>query len=200
MRHWLFHPILFYPLALAFAALVIGLSIQPQAWPRPPAPVAGNVEQQILVLDGSAFDTPDPGIGQNMTITRDFLGRPRSLRIAQIPAQPAPRADEHGVRVLLAAESATLLRGQPVVVEVSYTPLPFNAASGLAVSLRGDGASGWVSQQAPPQQGVLRFDLPANPSANALGLRALSDGTDQAYGLEITRIKIWPRPPGPPTS
>ncbi len=199
MRHWLFHPIIFYPLAALLAALVIALSVQPQAWPRPPAPVAGAVAQANLVLEGSAFDAPDPGAGQHMHVARDFWGQPQSLRIAQAPNQPAPRTDEHGVRLLLTPASAELLRGKPIAVEVSYNPLPINAASGLAVSLRGDGAADWVSQPAPPQPGVLRFELPASANANAIGLRALSGGTDQAYGLEITRIRASPLriPPAP---
>ncbi len=198
MRHWLFHPIIFYPLAALFAAFVIAVSLKPQAWPRPPAPVTGAVAQETLVLERDAFNTPDPGAGQHMTVTRDFWGRPQTLRIAQLPNQPAPTSDEHGVRLMLTPASAALLQGKPLLVEVSYHPLPINAATGLAVSLRGNGASDWVSQSVPPQPGRLRFELPASAAANAIGLRALSEGTDQAYGLEITRIRVSPRPAPPP--
>jgi hypothetical protein len=34
--------------------------------------------------------------------------------------------------------------------------------------------------------------LPAQSTVNAIGLRAVSTGSDQAYGLEITRIRIIP--------
>ena len=198
MRHWLFHPVIFYPLAALFAAFVIAVSLKPQAWPRPPAPVAGAIAQDALLLERDAFNAPDPGAGQHMTVTRDFWGRAQSLRIAQLPNQTAPSSDEHGVRVMLAPEGAALLQGKPLLVEVTYNPLPINAATGLAVSLRGDGASDWVSQPAPPQPGRLSFELPASADANAIGLRALSEGTDQAYGLEITRIRVSPRPAPPP--
>ena len=198
MRHWLFHPVIFYPLAVLFAALVVAVSLKPQAWPRPPAPVTGAITQETLVLERDAFNTPDPGAGQHMTVTRDFWGRPQTLRIAQLPNQPAPASDEHGVRLMLAPASASLLQGKPLVLEVSYNPLPINAATGLAISLRGEGASDWVSLPVPPQPGRLRFELPASAAANAIGLRALSEGTDQAYGLEITRIRVSPRPAPPP--
>jgi hypothetical protein len=201
MRHWLFHPVIFYPLAALFAAFVIALSVQPQAWPRQPAPVAGVTTQGALLLEGAAFNSPDPGVGQHMRVARDFWGRPQALRIAQIPNQPAPLAAEHGVRVLLIPASAAALQGRPIAVEVSYNPLPINAASSLAVSLRGDAPAEWVSLQTPPQAGTLRFEFPTHASATAIGLRALSSGTDQAYGIEITSIKISPRsaaPPAPP--
>ncbi len=197
MRHFLFHPVIFYPLAGLLAAFVILLSVQPQAWPREPAPVAGSLAQGALLLEGAAFNSPDPGSGQHLRVSRDFWGRPLSLRIAQIPEAPAPYGGEHGARVLLKPESARALQAGAVLVEIDYNPLPYNAATGLAVSLRGTGASEWVSQPAPPQTGTLSFDLPANPGADALGLRALSSGTDQAYGLEITRIRISPRAPAP---
>ena len=49
MRHWLFHPLIFYPLAALIAVLVIGISIRPQSWPRPASPVAAQEAQGALV-------------------------------------------------------------------------------------------------------------------------------------------------------
>ena len=198
MRHWLFHPLIFYPLAALFAAFVIGVSLKPQAWPRPPAPVAGAVSQNTLVLEGSAFNTPDPGAGQHVVVVRDFWGRPQALRVAVLPNQAAPGGSENGVRLLLFPARAAFLQGRPLLVEVRYNPLPINAATGLAVSLRGEGASNWAIQPAPPQSGWLRFELPAHASANAIGLRALSEGADLAYGIEITRIRVLPLQLPPP--
>lgn len=192
MRHWLFHPLLFYPLAALFAAAMIAASLQPLAWPREPAPVAGIQDGQALVFEGAAFNSPAAGAEQEMTVKRDFWGHPQSLMIAQKPGQPAPTPAEQGVRILLAPERVPLIDDKPVTVEVSYLPLQINAASGLAVSVQGIGPAMWVSQPAPTQPGTLRFDLPAQFAANAIGLRALSDGADQAYGLEITRIRIAP--------
>ena len=76
---------------------------------------------------------------------------------------------------------------------VTYTPSPVNAASGLAVSLQGGGPAEWVAQDIPPQPNTVRFELPAQEAVNAIGLRALSSNNDQAYGLEITRIRVIPR-------
>jgi hypothetical protein len=193
MRHWLFHPLVFYPLALLIGAFVIVVSLQPQAWPREPAPVAATRVGEWLVFQGEAFNSPSVDAQQQeMTVPRDFFGRARALNIAQKPSAPLPTPEDQGARILLSPEDAAALAGRPVTIEVSYNPLPINAATGLAVSLRGEGPSAWVSQPAPPQSATLRFQLPAQSSVSAIGLRALSDGTDQAYGLEITRIRLAP--------
>jgi len=192
MRNWLFHPLLFYPLAILIAALVIVLSLQPQAWPREPAPVAGTQDGATLVLEGAAFDAPAAAPEQTMTVTRDFFGQARTLRIAVLPDRSTPAPEEQGVRILLSAPDAARLSSGRVQVDVSYVPLPVNAADGLAVSLQGGGAAQWVSQPAPAQPGTLRFELPGQAGANAIGLRAISDGEQQAFGLEITRIRVTP--------
>ncbi|HYD87576.1 MAG TPA: hypothetical protein VEA80_08890 [Vitreimonas sp.] len=194
MRHWLFHPLVFYPLAILFAVLVIAISVRPQSWPREPAPVAAQVENGALVFEGEAFNSPAVGAEQDMAVTRDFLGRAQTLRIAQLPNQPPPTPAEQGARLLLTPEQAALIDDKPVTVEVSYNPLPVNAASALAVSLQGIGPAEWVSQEAPAQPATLRFELPPQFAVNAIGLRALSNGTDQSYGLEITRVRVTPHP------
>jgi|CXWL01.1.fsa_nt_gi hypothetical protein len=198
MRLWLFHPLLFYPLAALLAAALFAVSIRPQSWPKQPAPAAGAMQGQTIVFEGAAFDAPAVGAEQNMTVKRDYWGRAMSLMIAQKPGQPAPTPAELGARILLTGERAALLEGNPVIVEVSYLPLPINAASGLAVSVQGIGPAEWVSQPTPPQPGTLRFELPPQIAVDAIGLRALSDGTDQAYGLEITRISVSVAAPPPP--
>jgi hypothetical protein len=194
MRHWLFHPLIFYPLAFLFAAFVIAVSLRPQAWPRAPAPVAAERADGALVFAGEGFDAPAVGAEQEMTVVRDFWGRAQSIRIAQKPGQPPPTPAEQGARILLTPEDAALIDDRPVTVEVSYNPLPVNAATGLAVSLQGIGPADWVSQPALPQPATLRFELPAQFAVNGIGLRALSDGADQAYGLEITRVRVTPHP------
>lgn len=195
MRNWFFHPLLFYPLVAILAGLVIAASLKPQAWPREPAPVAGVLEDGVLVLERSAFNSPAVGAEQEMTVTRDYWGRALTLRIAQKPGQPPPTPAEQGVRILLTPERAALLEDKPVTVEVSYLPLPVNAAAGLAASVQGIGPAEWVSQGTPPQPGTARFVLPAQFEVNGIGLRALSVLPDQAYGLEITRIRIIPGAP-----
>lgn len=192
MRHWLFHPLIFYPLATLLAVLVIALSIQPQSWPREPAEVAGEMDGGTLVLAGAAFSTPAVGAEQAINVKRDFWGRSLSLMIAQLPGQPPPTPAEQGARILLTPERIALIDDKPLIVEVSYLPLPVNAASGLAVSVQGIGPAEWTPLPAPPQPGTLRFELPAQFAVNAIGLRALSEGTDQAYGLEITRVRVTP--------
>jgi hypothetical protein len=194
MRNWLFHPILFYPLALLFAALVTAVSLRPQSWPREPAAAAGELTQGALVLRGEAFDSPAVGPEQELFVVRDFWGRAQALRIAQKPGRAPPTPTEEGARLLLTPEQAALIAGRPVTVEVSYNPIPVNVASGLAVSLRGAGAAAWASQALPPQPGTLRFELPAQSAVSAIGLRALSTQADQAYGREITRVRVTPHP------
>ncbi len=203
MRNWLFHPILFYPLIAVLAGLVVAASLRPQSWPRQPEPVAGVVEDGALVLERGAFYSPAVGAEQEMMVTRDFWGRPLTLRLAQKPGQPPPTPAEQGVRILLTPEHAALLEDKPVTVEVSYLPLPVNAAAGLAVSVQGIGPAEWVSQETPPQPATARFVLPAQFDVNGIGLRALSTLSDQAYGLEITRIRVVPGAPAadaPPTT
>jgi hypothetical protein len=198
MRTWLFHPLVFYPLAILFAAGVIAFSLRPQSWPREPAAVAAaGSDDGALVFEGAAFDSPANGPEQYLTVIRDDWGKAQSLRIAQLPGQPLPTPADQGARLLLTAEQAALLEDRRVLVEVTYNPLPINAASALAVSLQGVGPAEWVQREAPPQPGVLRFELPPQIAVNAIGLRALSDGEDQAYGLEIVRVRAAPLPPAP---
>jgi hypothetical protein len=190
MRHWLFHPILFYPLAILIAAFVIAVSLQPQAWPRDAAAVEAARDGEWLVFQGEAFDSPAADPRQEMTVVRDFWGRARVLRIAK---QGASSPDERGVRILLAPQDAAALSGRPLIAEVSYNPSAVNAASGLAVTLEGESTSVWISQDAPPQPATLRFRLPAQNAVNAIALRAIASDDDQAYGLEITRIRLMPQ-------
>ncbi|GAM97995.1 hypothetical protein U91I_01625 [alpha proteobacterium U9-1i] len=193
MRNWLFHPLIFYPLAALFAALVIAVSIEPQKWARPAAPVEGAIVQGALVLEGAAFNSPDDSPEQEMTVVRDFLGRAQTLRIAVKPEQPAPTPAEQGIRVELSPNAAAVIGERPVRIEVSYNPLPVNPADALAVSLQGIAPADWVTQPIPPQSGMVAFDVPASTAVNAIGLRAISAGEGQTYGLEITRIKVIPQ-------
>jgi hypothetical protein len=193
MRNWLFHPLIFYPLVILLAGLAIVVSLRPQSWPREPAPVAAEQDGEWLVYQGEAFNSPDQG-AEEVTVVRDYFGRPLRLRVAQTIAQPLPQPTDTGARILLTPEDAAALNGRPVIVEVSYNPLPVNAANQLAVSLRGAGDSApWVTQVAPPETATLRFTLPAQSEVNAIALRPISSLGDMAYGLEITRIRIQPR-------
>ncbi|MBL8538078.1 MAG: hypothetical protein JNM59_11800 [Hyphomonadaceae bacterium] len=193
MRNWLFHPVLFYPLVLAAAVGIIAFSLKPQSWPREPAPVAAALADGALIFSGAGFDAPAAGPEQDLYVVRDFLGRAQALRIAQKPGQPPPTPAEQGARLLLTPDQAALLEDRPVTIEVTYSPLPVNAADALAVSLQGIAPAEWISQPAPPQTGTLRFDLPPQFAVDAIGLRALSAGEDQAYGLEITRVRVVPQ-------
>lgn len=193
MRHWLFHPLLFYPLAAILAALVIAVSIQPQKWPRAPAPVAGEITEGALVLERDAFNSPSGSAGQDFTVVRNFWGAPQTLKLAVHPNQPAPTPAEQGVRIELTPAAAEIIGERAVRVEVNYNPLPVNPASGLAVSLQGIAPAEWVSQPIEPQAGVATFTLPASMAVNAIGLRVISEGEDQAYGVEITRIRVVPQ-------
>lgn len=193
MRHWLLHPIIFYPLAIAIAVLSVVVSLRPQSWPRDPAPVSAVRDGEWLVYQGEGFNTPDQGAEQ-VTVVRDYLGRPLRLRVAQTKAQPAPQPSDEGTRILLSPEDAALLDGKALTVEVSYNPLPVNAANQLAVSARGSaGPSPWITQTAPPETATLRFNLPPQNGMNAIAIRPISNLEDMAYGLEITRIRIMPR-------
>jgi hypothetical protein len=192
MRTWLLHPIVFYPLATIIAAAVIAFSARPQSWPRSPAPVTGQQAGGALVLTQASFDAPADDPDQNLYVTRNIFGQAQTLRIAVLPNKPAPGANDRGVQILLSPATAAALTGRPATITVNYNPLPVNAATGLAVSLQGAGPAMWITQAAPPQHGVLRFEVPAQTGVIALGLRAISSNGDQreAYGLEITRISI----------
>lgn len=200
MRHWIFHPLIFYPLAILVAGLVIAVSLRPQSWPREPAPVAAQMQDDTLVFSGEGFNSPSPSAEQSMTVIRDFWGRAQTLRVAVLPNQPPPTPAEQGVRVLLTPEDAARIDDRPVTIEVTYNALPINAAAGLAVSLQGIGPAEWVSHPTPPDAQVVRFDLPAQFAVNAVGLRALSEMNDQSYGLEITRIRITPHSSAAPAN
>jgi hypothetical protein len=196
MRHWLFHPLIFYPLAILIAAAAIVLSLRPQSWPREPAPMAAVLDGEWLVYQGEGFNAPAQG-SEEMTVVRDWFGRPLRLRIAQpleqAVAPPAPQ--DEGALLLISPEVSAAISDRPVTIEVSYNPLPVNAANQLAISLRSSdgGPSPWVTQTAPPETATLRFALPARTAVNAIGIRPISNLGDMAYGLEITRIRIMPR-------
>lgn len=192
MRIWFFHPLIFYPLAALLAALVIAISLRPQSLPRQPGPAAAAQIQGALVYQKDGFNSPEASPNQNMTVVRNFWGAPQSLRIAVHPRQTAPAPEEHGVQILMRPTDAAAISNRPVTVEVSYLPLPVNAAAGLAVSLQGQGAATWVSRPTPPQAGTLRYELPAQSTVNAIGLRVISTGDNEAFGLEITRIRVLP--------
>ena len=194
MRNWLFHPLIFYPLAILLAAAAIVVSLRPQAWPHEPAPVSADRDGDWMVYERDRFSSP-AGSPDAMTVVRDYWGRALGLRVAQTRAEPAPQDADQGTRILLSAEDSAALSDRPVTVEVTYNPLPVNAATQLAVSLRSsdNGPSPWVTQTAPPETATLRFQLPARSGVNAIGLRPVTDASDQAYGLEITRIRIQPR-------
>jgi len=194
MRHWLFHPLIFYPVVALLAALAVGLSLRPQSWPRDPAPASAvAADGPTLVFQGNSFNSPDhEAANQNIYVPRNFWGQPQSLHVAVLPQHAGPPPTERGARILLTPQDAQHLEGRRVTVEVSYNPLPVNVANGLAVSLQGNGPVTWVGRPAEAETGVLRYDLPATSGVNAIGLRALAGGNDQAHGLEITRIRITP--------
>jgi hypothetical protein len=189
----LMHPLLFYPLVLLAAALIVAFGLEPQRWPRAPHPVAGETQGQGLVLHANAFDAPSGSPEQHMIVVRDFWGRPLSLRIAVLPDQPAPTPAERGVRILLTPEAAALLEERPVIVEVHYNPLQQNSSTALAVSLQGIAPADWVTRELPAQPGAVRFELPAQFAVDAIGFRAISTESDLAHGLEITSVRITPQ-------
>lgn len=196
MRSWFLHPIAFYPLVAVLAVLVIATSAKPLSWPREAAAVAGERAGSAIVLEGAAFAAPAPDPQQNLYVTRNFLGQPRTLRIAVLPNQAAPGFNDRGVRILLARQAAAPLNDQPVTIVVTYNPLAVNAATGLAVSLQGARPTQWIAQTAPPQHAALRFEAPAQTAITAIGLRTINTNQEapEAYGLEITRISITPHP------
>jgi hypothetical protein len=200
MRNWLFHPLVFYPLVLFLGAAVIFISLAPQAWPRAAEAQAGTLTPEAIVLEGAALTAPDPSPDQEMYVVRDIWGNAQSLRVAVLPGMPEPTPAEQGVRILLSPETAARLDDRPVTVEVSYRPVQINAANGLAVSLQGIGPADWVIKPIAPEAATVRFELPASFAINAIGLRAMSDGADQAYGVEIIRIRVIPGPTATPAN
>jgi hypothetical protein len=193
MRFWLFHPLIFYPMVLALAVLVIGLSLKPQLMPRPAGAVAGTLDGPAVLLDGDAFNSPVDPPQQYVTVVRNFWGQPQSLRIAVLPGMGDPDAQERGVEIRLAPETARMLANRPLIVEIAYQPLPVTAAPALGVAALGPGPVRWVSRPVPPLSGITRFDLPRTPDLQGIGLRAIHNDSQLAYGVEILSIHISPR-------
>lgn len=193
MRHWLFHPLIFYPLIILIAGLAIVASMEPQNWPRTPAPVAAQRAGHSLIWAGEGFNSPQLAPEQRLTIERDLMGRAKDIHLAVLPDLGAARADETGLQLLLTPEDAAMLRNRRVTVQISYQPLPVNAASGLAVSLQGGRTSIWVTKDAPsPPQGTLNYELPPQATPTAIALRVISTTSGEAYGLEITKVQLTP--------
>jgi hypothetical protein len=192
MRNWLFRPILFYPLLLVGAALLVLASLSPLSWARPEAPTSGVMRDGALVLEGEALGTPAMSPEQQVFVVRDIMGHASALRVAVIPGQTIPTPAETGVRVLLDDAAARFIEDKPVDVQIDYRPIPLNMASGLAVSLQGVGPAQWVAQPIAVETGSLHFRLPAQMAVNAIGLRALNEGADRNFGVEIVRIRVTP--------
>ena len=193
MRHWLFSPYAFYPLATILAVSVILLSMDPFGFRREPEMQAGRIDQGVIVLEGAAFDAPESSPDQVIHVRREDFGRAVALRVAVLPGQPPPSAAEPGARILLTPETAALLSDRPVQVRVAYASLPTNPASALAVSLQGAGPAGWVIQDLPIGEGQAAFELEPQAAVNAIGLRAIGSHTDFNSGIEIQRIEVTPK-------
>jgi hypothetical protein len=83
--------------------------------------------------------------------------------------------------------------GKTLTIEVTYNPLPLNAATAMAVSVQGIGPAEWVTMSAPsPPQGPLTFEVPPQLAPEGIGIRVLAGQTQEAFGLEITKIKVTP--------
>lgn len=193
MRHWLFHPLLFFPLVLALAVLVAGASLKPQLLPRPAAAVAGRADGPTLLLQGDAFNAPVDPPEQYVTVVRDLLGRPQSLRIAVLPRLRPPSSAERGVQILLTPETARLLANRRVRAEVTYRPLAVNAAPSLALAAEGSEPVHWVRRQIPPLAGIVQYDLTTPDDLHSIGLRAINTDPNLAFGVEIVSIRLSPR-------
>ena len=193
MKFWAFHPWIFYPLAVLLGAGAIALSLMPQSWPREARPQAGIVENGEILLQGQAFDSPSASPEQEVFVARNWRGEAQALRIAVLPNQPAPTPAETGARILLTPETASLIDDKPVTLEVAYRSLEWNPSPILAASVQGIGPAEWVAHPTEAGEGVVRFDLPAQIAANAIGLRTINSDPNQNTGVEIISIRIMPR-------
>ena len=194
MRHWLFHPIIFFPLACVFAVAMILFGFGPRAFDRPVTPQSGRVEGSSVVLAGDALASPQGAPEQVFQVDSVYLRANRSLRVAVRPNLGPPAPEEAGIRVLLTPATAARLVNRPMRVDVSYRAIPISAASALAVRLDGDTLQPWaINALSLDQPGVVRFDLPAQAHINAFAIRAISDNnTDFNYGVEITQVRLTP--------
>ncbi|MGE3141718.1 MAG: hypothetical protein AB7L65_00210 [Hyphomonadaceae bacterium] len=193
MRHWLAHPLVFYPLLAVIAAAFVFLSARPDLGAQPAAAAeAGRVENGAIVLEGAALAHPEVSADQVIYVVRDGLGRPLALRLAVLPNQPPPGPAETEARFALTPETAQRIANRPVIVDVTVAPLPVTTAAGLAVSLQGAGPTQWATAPASPEPQTLRYRLPAVAAPEAVGLRAISAYADYNYGFQIMRIRIAP--------
>ena len=78
MRNWLFHPVIFYPLAILVAALAIFVSLRPIL----AANSAGHrrARRRMAGLQQQQFNSPDKG-AEDLTVVRVF--ECARLRVAQ---------------------------------------------------------------------------------------------------------------------
>lgn len=195
MRSWLFKPLIFYPLVLIAAAVLVLISFSPLSWPHPQAPAASAIHDGALVLQGEALGAPASGADQVVHVVRDFFGAVHGLRIAVLPEQAAPTPQDPGVRILLDREAAQMLEDKAVQVHIDYRPIPLTTASVLAVTLEGGRLLDWTSQPIDPEGGAVDFTLPAQTAVSALGLRAVQeDEEEHNFGVEIIRIRVTPLP------
>jgi len=194
MRHWLFHPLVAYPLAALVAAAAVLSSLQPGAWPRAERAQAGRIAAGAVVIEGQSFGAPGGDPSQEFHIARDRSGTAQSLKIAVHPGLGSPGPNDRGVTIQLASETARTVAGQPVRMRIAYRSLQLNSATALAVRFAGGAPTAWATLPIEPGADELHFMLQAPSDFDRIALRAIGTGGEYNEGVEIVSIRIEPRP------
>lgn len=185
----------FYPLLAIVAAALIFVSLGADAFDRDGAPQKGVREGDAFIYGPAALaGGVDPMNGHLRHVVRDFGVSARAVRIGVQPGRGQPAPNATGALLQIDPADAAALAGRPVRVEITFRRISVTTAQGLATSLQNGGPVFWSGGPIPQENGVMAFDLPAQPGGplKGLGIWVISDKTDYNYGVEITRVMLKP--------
>lgn len=187
--------LLFYLLAAAAAALMIGLSFGPRLFSPPPAEQAGYDSAGWRVFGPEALARVESGDQARIFTPLGAGGEAQGLRLVTRIGAGAPSAPSQAVRLTLSPEAIAALGPGPWVAEVKLKPLGITTAEGLMLGAVDEAGAVWADPQpAPAEPKTLRFELPATRSGalQAIAFWPTNPGEKYDLGVEIAQVRLRP--------
>ncbi len=189
---------LFYLLLALIAAGLIVASFGYSLRPIQPAVAVAKTTASGLVYGPGELAKIKPGADQLLYADRAFDGSVKSVQIGTLRTSKEPDAARAGARLELSPADTAALSGAPLIVTVTYRPIPSNVSPKLSLSAQSAGPVAWVTRDVPVTEGRLRFDLPATDAPlTAIGLwpHPQTDEFYSNYGIEILSLRVQRAPP-----
>jgi hypothetical protein len=179
----------FYPLAILIAAGLILFSLGPAPFATRGAAVSASQSGQAWVLGPASLAQAVPDVWHSTHIVRGPTGAPVGVRIAAKPG--APEALD-GVKLRLSPTASQALSQKAVRAQLQFKRIAETGATGIGLRLVGAAPMPWQTIPLPEQGDSMEILLPATGEVSGLDMRAVSNRTDFASGIEITQIALTP--------